>query len=492
MGCKTIPEQTATATAVSSLLSSDEFPIVRQSTLNKVSYADLVNNLGVTGTLSSTTTPGAVQLLSSAVPNEYLFKSLAAGANVNVTTNGNGDAEISFIPDTPTEPNLPENVIVVNKLSDFPTQTATFITLEDNVAYQIGNNFDTEGKYFVSQGGTIYSSPRGNVAQLTYSGTETMFVVNQNKLALSNIVIDCPNGKVFEVTGDGTGNPNFRINIDSIICLNCVSIGDLVNAGAIILDIAQFANITGAYGIRFSGPGGLVFSLSRIGMFGLTAGAKGLDFNDCVTAEIEVDNFIAVGDSSAFAISGLASSGNISAGGRATISGGNFSSFTTPLENISINDIRWEFRDNIGLNNSQTAAETYTTTTTTVTINTAGVFEVINGGVWVPGISDRFKSDPDGIVTYNGERGLDARIIANATLDKVAGGTNELEMRIAINGVTQAKTRSFTQNPSPTTVTCVGLFNLSPNDTITLYVANNGSTDDVIVDHAIMTIAGSA
>ena len=319
-----------------------------------------------------------------------------------------------------------------------------------------------------------------------------MFRVSQNKLLIKDIVIDCPNGKVFEVTGDGTPNANFRINISNMVIVNCVNLGDLINAGAIVLDITQVQNLTGSYGIKFSGPGGLVFSLARIALFGLTSGAIGLDFDDCVTSEIEVSDYIAVGAADAFAISGLASSGNISAGGRATVTGGNFGSFTNPLQNVAINDIRWEFQDNIGLDDSQTAADTYTSSSTTVTITSTNTFEVINGGVWASDISDRFSSDADGIVTYNGERNLDVRIVSNATIEKVGGGSDQLEMRIAINGVTQVKTRSFTDNTSPTTVTCVGLFNIKQNDTINLSVANLDSTSNVIVQHAVLTVAGSA
>ena len=76
------------------------------------------------------------------------------------------------------------------------------------------------------------------------------------------------------------------------------------------------------------------------------------------------------------------------------------------------------------------------------------------------------------------------------TIEKVGGGSDQLESRIAINGVTQAKTAVFTENNNPTSLTIKGLFCLDPNDTVELQVANNTGTSNIIVNVANLSLSG--
>lgn len=239
---------------------------------------------------------------------------------------------------------LPNNEIYINKESDFPVQDATTITLQDNFAYVIGASFTTT-KRFICGNSTIRAGNSTNV-MLTYTGTDPMFTVTNNKFRIERIQLDCPNAYVVRINGTNTGNVNERVNIVSSVIDNCVGFIDFNQAGASVVFECQVQNVTGTEAFKVVGSNIVILSVDKLFVGGLVNGAKGVDFTTSTTNEIEFENTSIFGNAGATALSGLTNNGNLTSTGFATVNNCNFESFTTPLSGISANDSKWFFTFN--------------------------------------------------------------------------------------------------------------------------------------------------
>ena len=382
------------------------------------------------------------------------------------------------------------NEIVINQESDFPDQDTTTITLATGTAYKIGSPFVTT-KTIIGNNSTVFSSSAGGVPLITYTGTGSMFKVDNTILRVTGMTVDCPNGTAFEINGDNTGNPNQRMNIANLAVVNCEKFIDFNGAGAVVLGVVQMGNLNGSIGAEFNATNALVISLDRVACFGLNAGAVMWDFGTMTALEIEMSDVIVAGDAAAIAMSGAANSANILSGGNGTVTGCNFATSTTPLSGIDEQDIRWNFTDNSqNVENSNNSSDTFLMSPETVTINTIGVFEPINGVNWSSTVQNRFTTATSGVTTYIGERPIKIKTSGSVTMEKVGGGSDQIEARIALNGTTLLQSSAITENSAPTSVPLESIFDVVNGDEISVEVANNTSTADVIVDAAIFVITG--
>ena len=188
-------------------------------------------------------------------------------------------------------------------------------------------------------------------------------------------------------------------------------------------------------------------------------------------------------------MSGLASSANMLSGTIASIKDCTFNGIAmVALSGISANDIRYDFRDVEGTNDSISVGETHLTSAQTVTISVISQFEVVNGVNWSTDFSSRFTITTAGVATYISEQDATFKVTANATVEKVGGGADQIEMRLRVNSTDEFKTGTFTENASPTSVQCSGVFQFTTGDTIRTSVGNNTSTVNIIVDNSILDI----
>jgi len=382
-----------------------------------------------------------------------------------------------------------DNVVVINEEADFPVQDATTITIEDNTAYQIGSSFNT-AKTFVMQGGEIYSEVASLISpSITYTGTGTLFSCNLNRGTLRNLSVDCTNGTVFEVIGDGTANPNYRINIDLLLVTDCVNLGDMTNAGAIVASTLQVVNFSGTYALQFSGTGGVIYSLIRCGIFGAPAGSTVIDFGNSTCNEIEIENGFFQGDASATAISGLIDSGNVTSGNLASITGTNVTSFTTPLNNISTEDFRWIFRDNAGIIDGITDALLSLQSSSTTTISAVNT-PVKLDATWTVEQESQMDADTTGRATCLRESGVNLPVTALVNLEPISGSDVPLSIYIAKNGteITNSRQQTSATNTKPQQVTAIWQDTLENGDYYEIFVENNDNDDNIIVNTAILRV----
>lgn len=406
-------------------------------------------------------------------------KGMAASA-VDTVYQANGAGSGSF------KKFKPDNVVNVNSLTDFPTPSAGVITLAADTCYAIGVPLTTADRFVVAANNKITCNGIEGPL-LTYSGTDTMFTGTDVNFQIDQAHLDCPNGMLLEFSAaGGTGIVRFdNSKLDST-----TQFGKFTDIQGVILSRCALLNMD--QGVELLGTAQVaVFSCEKLRTLTTSATFKFVEFNAIACSTLEIDDVIFAGPSGAIAISGATGSANVAANKLAVVSSCEFDPNMTALSGISSDDIRWEFENNSGVVDSFKAADTFITSTQTVTIASIGVFVVINGGSWASDIASRFTTTSAGKLTYISEVDATFLISGTATIEKVGGGSDILEMRVAKNGTTIPKSGTFTQSADPTTVSSQCLVTLTKDDTLELFVANNTSTGNIDVNVANLTARAS-
>lgn len=423
------------------------------------------------------------------------------GTELNVLSTGLNSTQIPF---TSTQPNLtdtniasalntlaylnPNNIVIINQESDFPAVVDSFIELEAGKNYLIADNVTITNPIKVKYNNTIYSAGLFQVT-LTYSGGGDMFVMEQSSVHIRNIFINCPNARIAKAT-DTAPLTSSVIFFEGVRVLNCDSIGEFTNVASVVLSLISVLNCVSA-GVDYIGNIRIINLDRFFVVYAPTDGSAVVDLGTASCPNIEFSNLILIGDASCFGIKGLVNSGNIPVGFKASVRDSSFDTIV-PLQNIQTNDIRWEFHDNAPLQDSISSSDAFLTASQTVPIITQGVFEEVDGGNWSFESNNRFSIGTDGVVTYLGENPLNVKSSGTVTVDKVGGGSDEIEVRFAKNWTAgdsgELRSGGISRSTQPSTIPLELLTTLSQGDTIRIVVANNGSTSDVNVLRASLVI----
>lgn len=387
-----------------------------------------------------------------------------------------------------------DNAVYVSTAADFPDQDSGTITLRSTCIYILTANVTTS-KRFIVEDGALITGRNLDSYSLTYTGAGDMFTGVDVNFSVRDLTLDCPSAQVFNFSETVGGQKRFIC--DTVLISGSTKVGTFED-----LNLVEFLNsqTNGDDGITLLGTAGITFSIGRLAMLTDSATFIGVDFGTSSFTVLEIDNLIVVGVPGGVGISGLVNSGNLPVGRRGMVTGSEFIG-VTPLQNIQINDIRWEFTGNSPIGNSRNAADVFLTGgAETITINTSGVFEEIgipsSGGVsWDSEIQDRFTVGTDGVITYIGEVDINVQITGTATVEKVGGGQDELEVRLAKNWLPGEsgleKSRAITQNSQPTSVPLTALIPLTNGDNIRVIFANNDATTNVIAQVTSVDVLGA-
>ena len=126
--------------------------------------------------------------------------------------------------------------IPIRQESDFPTQDATTVTLEDGVAYCLAGNI-TMTKRFVSATGSASSfvSNGFNSTTVTYSGVGAMFSGVDASIELMNISIEP--GALNDLCDYSSTSPlTNSVVMDKVQIGDCASFGKFNNLFVVLLD----------------------------------------------------------------------------------------------------------------------------------------------------------------------------------------------------------------------------------------------------------------
>lgn len=509
-----------------SLNDDDLFTFVINGTNKNIRYSDLKTNLGVTGTLEQagnilaapvlaqsgttynirniesskgvlasisaengvligcnfTQSTTGTKLIPSLNDDQYKIKTLQSGEGISISDDGD---VLTF---TATGVATPSNLRFIAAEADFENQTESVITLEPNIFYQIGASFTT-AKTFIAQDAVMEGLDQATTLTCTSAGS--IFSCTNGRFKVSNIVLDCPNGTVFECIGDDSGNADHRINTENLKVLNCEKLLQSTGCGAQVFDTIQVSNLTGPVGVSIdNATPSVVMSFQKMSFFGLVSGAIGFDFNSSVSQEVEIGSVIMFGDSSATAISGLIDSGNISTGNLGVVSGCNFSSFTTQLSGIAVEDARWNFTGNAGLADSVSDALIHTESNALeTTITTTGVPVKVNA-VFLDDTVSRFSTDGTGRLTYTGEIPTRLPIDITATLLAASGGDKQVALSISLNGVAISKTHSVGTASSSKSESLISIWqqDFSTGDYIEAFVTNESDTINIVAQQCVIRV----
>lgn len=372
----------------------------------------------------------------------------------------------------------PTNVVYVNSAGDFPSPSGGIITLASNTHYVIGAPFTIADRFALTANVSI-SSTETNGPLLDYTGTGAMFTGSGVNFTIQHAHLTCATGTLLNMTGGFT-------RIDDTTVDATAKDGSMTDIVGLVVQRCSFLNST--QGFEFLGTGVVgILSLSKMRYITVSATSEFVDLGTSVFSTLEIENIVLTAPAGAVALKGLAASANMLAGKIGLIASCEFDPLMTVLSGLAANDIRYEFVTNSGIDDSTKAADTFITATQLVTIASIGVFVVINGGSWSSDIANRFTTTTAGRLTYVSEVDATFLISGTATLDKTTGGSDVLEMRIALNGTTLAKSGTFTQSADPTTVMSQALITLTKDDFLELFVANNTSTGNIDVNVANLT-----
>ena len=207
-------------------------------------------------------------------------------------------------------------------------------------------------------------------------------------------------------------------------------------------------------------------------------------------AGIEISDFIAVAPPGAIGISGLASSGNLLPGQLATVENSSFIGGITDLQNITNQDVRWNFSDNSPTPDTLADALISLNGNATATVIPAVDTPTLVAGTWVDQGCSLFACSAAGRVTYIGERDGKFPIDIAVTIRSDSGTNKDIHVYLALNGahVADSGKQDKVGVTDPTNISLPWQLNLSENDYLEVFVENNSDAIDLVVIDATLRV----
>lgn len=497
---------------------------VSQNTNLKITFADFIANLGVTGTIGQVGDPGGVPVLDvqgafngirNVEPGPGISASVSPQNGLVISSSFTFDTTGVALVDNPSAPNpafrsllegpgidisestgtitltadtsdlTPANRVLINSPNDFPSPVAGLITLQANTEYYIGDNITIPGSFAPLPNNVVFTGQR-EISSLTYAGTNTLFPgTDVNTFTISGLSIDTPSAQVFDFT-DTT--PQSTISINNCSFTNATSLGQFTGISDLIVDLVGATSIQ--KGFSFIGNIN-VLSLERILMQSANVAFKGIDLTTAVISSLAIGRVVMIAPGGAFGISGLAANGNITPDSIASVASCDFSGGMTALENITTDDIRWRFEANTPIQdtfiNALASIKGNATVTVITTINTP----VVYAGTFTSNSASHFAISAAGRITYNGERDAIRAVTASLTV-RADSGTNKLiTSYFALNGVviTDSGMQIRADATETRSITLTWLQKFSKDDYIELWAENNTDTADAVLVDATFRVS---
>lgn len=510
-------------TGVTSITGTDTLDFVRSSQNLKISYANFLSGLGVTGSITAvgntsdspvldvqgsvngirnlqagdgvsiSITPDnslaistsfsfdqvGIPLVDDSTTDPIVFRSLVAGSSIDITEPFPGQIGIDVAAGAIAKA---DNVVIVNELADFPTPVSGVIELTNgtDIVYQVdAANIDISSNRFTATGGSCVIRGSSRFAsRLEASTLSPLFTTTDCGFSLEFIGIDAVNTEfIVEYTSDASKS----LVLNNIIVFNCRSVANVTGGFTTSMRTCTFV-ASSVGGVTWNGAAGVQVNMTNCLAIGWTGSL--LDFGTATFSLIDIasnNRFISpVGTT---IISGAASSANIDVGGRGVVEGSIFNGSGTALAGIDPQDLRWTFNgnifaDNITKNTKSSAKQFLSALTVAPTASAgSGVFVAIGGVNWTSTVANRWTFDTAGIGTYIGLSDMDFYITHKATGEPSSGGAIEMQTQLYISGAPQVETIGTSTSGTPTLIAGDGIFTVSNGDTIQLFAAVIGSVD---------------
>lgn len=377
-----------------------------------------------------------------------------------------------------------DNVQIINNLQDLqdvaPIVNGRF-KLTSNTVYDFSSMSGVvlPNAFDVSAGGVVIKADTALYAMLFYFGTDSLF--QGPNLDIRNITIFAPSAEVFSLTKTGSA--------DYFLC-NTILIASAAKFGTFDvhdLNIINSGTIDIADGLTLSGSAWNTTRADGLNLQSSSATFVGIDITGAVLSDPKFDSVVMNAPAGAIGIKSTGDA-NINANEILSYSNGNFIGGITPLSGgITVGDIRVDFSSNGGLEDSIIAGDPYLSSPTVVTVLADNTYYKVNG-TWSSTISERVSVSTDGYVTNISEQPIRIDFSGYVTMEKVGGGSDYIEARLVkndnVSDPSSIAATNGTENAQPTSVPLFGVFTLQPNDNISMYVSNTGSTANINVVNA--------
>lgn len=513
-------KQSSNFIRVQDLLNTDDMTIIRDGVNNIVSWSAAATALGVTGTIVNTS--GGTPVLYQPTSTTNIIRSITSGAGVNASLNAsNGitlkhnfafDGAGEALCDNPTNINptmksivagdnmtistvgntivfdsaasLGTDVVPISEESDFPAAVAGVITLLADTVYVMVKATTTANR-FALQNNTTFFGYNAFGPLLTYSGTGTMFTSVDANVAVNDMHLAAPNGKVFDISSTTGAHIAAVRNINIMACAAAGTFTGMLSTA-----IDNVFGVSATAGFNFTGTGWNLISVIDVGFISASASFIGVDLGTCVANNINIKGCIFIGPAGAIGVKGAASNANLVATGRGEISGLSFIGDITELSGIDISaDTQWLSKNNQGIIDTDPDSLSYNTAGVTVTISGINTPTLI-AGTWVDVSSQHFTVNGTGRVTYNGSENMGAPISLTVTADPASGSAKDFRVYIAINGTeitaSGVPARASASDRAPVTV--IWQHEFATNDYVEAFIANETDAVDFDVIHAVMRV----
>lgn len=416
-----------------------------------------------------------VKLVVDLTADQPKFRSIVAGSGISVgASNGSIQIALSGVPTT-------TKTVVVNDINDFPAAVAGVITLESDTEYAIRNDITTANR-FVLGNNTVLTGSNNLVINLTYSGTGVMFTSLNKNWSIMDMTVTCALGTFVDF--DGTGVEIFQL-------LSCRITADILGTiddfSGIHFDDTQIVATTN--GFLFGGVNGVI--LLEANLTTINAGV----LYDLGTATFDgfsaTDSFATLNGTSNF-LKGATSSANITSGNIGSVHNCRFFGAGTPLNTIAVGDIRWVFKLNDDIKNSSADALMSQVSNAVNTVIAAVNTPVKLLGAWTEEDAFLFTTDATGKMTYVGEKDAEVNIAMSFTVAPVSGTNKNIALYAAKNGAV------ITNSGAPAVVVSATNFQrvsvtwrttMTNGDFLEAFVENRTDAVDVLVTDAVLRLS---
>lgn len=414
-----------------------------------------------------------VELVVDLTADQPKFRSLVAGSGINVSaSNGQIQIATSGVPAT-------TKTVIVNDINDFPTAVAGVITLSDDTEYVITNDISTANRFVLGDNCLINGSDN-IIIDLTYTGSGNMFTSSNKSWTLKNITVTCTSGTFIDF--DGTSTEIFQILNSRIIA---DTLGTIDDFAGIHFDDTQLTVTTN--GFLFGGANGVILAEANLSV--IAAGTL-YDLGTATFSGFSITDAFATLNGASVFMDGAASSANINAGNLGSVHNSRFFGAGTPLQTIAVNDLRWSFSLNDNIDDTEKSALASQVSNATETVISVATTPVKLAGTWNDEHSPQFTIDATGKITYNGDKGIHADITMSFTGAPVSGTNKSIVFFAAKNGsvITNSGAANNLSSGDPSRSTMIWHLELTTNDYIEAFVANDTDTINMLITDAVLRI----
>jgi len=375
---------------------------------------------------------------------------------------------------------VPNKQKVINNLTDFPMPSSGVITLDSDTFYLIGDDLDPTTDRFVLSQDTVVAGLDSSTSSITYTGTGDMFTATDTSNKITLLTLDCPNGALHNITNPGAGAAVFQLvncTVDS-----CDTVGTLSNLTAVQYTDVAFNDIK-TDGITFSGT--IPVFVGNTDLVTINGGGTLFDLGTTVFDTFTIDaSFVTLAAGATF-LSGLTSSGNISAGNSGSVTNIKTFGSGTPLSGITVDDVRWFFSGNDDIPDTKPVAllnfKGNSTVTSISAASTDGSNAVLVAGTWTCTKQSLFTCTAAGRVTSNSERPFASALDVIATINTLTADT--VAVYIALNGtpITATGISQLLEAGDKGTVSTLWDLDLNKTDFLEVFVENQTDATDITV-----------